>query len=170
MAWKPILILSQGPAWDNFKKAHTQKSPQNGPVHPQNGPIRPHPSLHPLRGLPSASGGVYTVHLSTVNFTIASLSFSILRQLTSWPVDFGWPEAEFMNEQFRNFVEVSGHNLESSQTWGFCTDFLNHREGGKVFYQIFLLSPLQCAATNCINYRRLREYGEIEISRQSSRV
>jgi len=28
------------------------------------------------------------------------------------------------------FVEVSGHNLESSQTWGFCMDFLKHREGG----------------------------------------
>jgi hypothetical protein len=23
-------------------------------------------------------------------------------------------------------------------------DFLNHREGGMVFYQVFLLSPLQC--------------------------
>jgi hypothetical protein len=32
---------------------------------------------------------------------------------------------------------------ETSQTWGFCMDFLNHREGGKVFYQIFLPSPLQ---------------------------
>jgi hypothetical protein len=28
-----------------------------------------------------------------------------------------------------NFVEFSGHNLESSQTWDFCMDFLNHREG-----------------------------------------
>jgi hypothetical protein len=26
-------------------------------------------------------------------------------------------------------------------------DFLNHREGRMVFYQVFLLSPLQCAAT-----------------------
>ncbi len=45
-----------------------------------------------------------------------------------------------------NFVEVSGHNLESShsQTWGFCMDFLNHREGQMLFYQVFLLSPLQC--------------------------
>jgi hypothetical protein len=24
------------------------------------------------------------------------------------------------------------------------SDFLNHREGGVVFYQVFLLSPLQC--------------------------
>jgi hypothetical protein len=23
-------------------------------------------------------------------------------------------------------------------------DFLNHREGGMVFYQVFLLSPIQC--------------------------
>jgi hypothetical protein len=43
-----------------------------------------------------------------------------------------------MNVPFR---EVSGHNLESSQTCGFCMDFLNHREGGMVFYQVFLLSP-----------------------------
>ncbi len=39
-----------------------------------------------------------------------------------------------------NFVEVSGHNLESSQTGGFCMDLSNHREGVKVF----LLSPLHC--------------------------
>ncbi len=43
-----------------------------------------------------------------------------------------------------NLVELSEHNLESSQTSGFCTDFLNHREGGMVFYQVFLLSHLQC--------------------------
>ncbi len=30
-------------------------------------------------------------------------------------------EAEFINIQFR---WVSGHNLESSSTWGFCMDFL----------------------------------------------
>ncbi len=28
-----------------------------------------------------------------------------------------------------NSVEVSRHNLESSQTWGFCMDFWNQREG-----------------------------------------
>ncbi len=44
------------------------------------------------------------------------------------------------------FFEVSGHNLESSQTWSFCMDFLNQREEGMGFYQVFLLSPLQCAA------------------------
>jgi hypothetical protein len=36
-----------------------------------------------------------------------------------------------------NFVEVSGNNLESSQTWGFCMDFLNHREEGTVFLSGF---------------------------------
>jgi hypothetical protein len=41
------------------------------------------------------------------------------------------------NSWMSNFVEVSGHNLESSQTWGFCMDFLNHREGGKVFLSVF---------------------------------
>ncbi len=39
---------------------------------------------------------------------------------------------------------LSGHNLESSQTWGFCMDFLNQQEGAMVFYQVFLLSSLQC--------------------------
>ncbi len=42
-----------------------------------------------------------------------------------------------------NFVEVSTHNLETSQTWGFCMDFLNHKEEIWIFYQVFLLSPLQ---------------------------
>jgi hypothetical protein len=36
-------------------------------------------------------------------------------------------------------------------------DFLNHREGGIVFYQVFLLSPLQ-------KLKRLRGIEEIEIS------
>jgi hypothetical protein len=42
-------------------------------------------------------------------------------------------------------------------------------EGGVVFYQVFLLSPLQCTVTNCRNCKRLREYEEIEILRQSCR-
>jgi hypothetical protein len=37
------------------------------------------------------------------------------------------------NSWMYNFIEVSGHNLERSQTWGCCVDFLNHKEGGKVF-------------------------------------
>jgi hypothetical protein len=41
------------------------------------------------------------------------------------------------------FVEVSGYNLESSQTLGFSMDNLKHRERGVVFYQVFLLSLLQ---------------------------
>ncbi len=32
-----------------------------------------------------------------------------------------------------NFVEVSGHNLESSQVWGFSIHFLNQRERGSGF-------------------------------------
>ncbi len=40
-------------------------------------------------------------------------------------------------------------------------DFLNHREGGVVFSQVFLLSPLQCGVTNCRNCKRLREFEEI---------
>jgi hypothetical protein len=51
-----------------------------------------------------------------------------------------------------NFIEVSGRNLESSQTRGFCMDFFNHREGDIVFYQVFLLSPLQ----NLYIYKRYK--------------
>jgi hypothetical protein len=40
-------------------------------------------------------------------------------------------EADFI---MYNVVEVSGHNLESSQTRGSCMDFLNHRKGGMVFF------------------------------------
>ncbi len=48
-----------------------------------------------------------------------------------------------LNSWTYNFIAVSGHNLESSQTWGFLMDFLQHRQGGMVSYQVFLLSPLQ---------------------------
>jgi hypothetical protein len=49
-------------------------------------------------------------------------------------------------------------------------DFLNHREAGMVFYQAFLLSPFQCTVTELRrNYKRLREFEEIEFSRQSYR-
>jgi hypothetical protein len=41
-------------------------------------------------------------------------------------------------------------------------DFLNHREGGVVFYQVFLLSPIQCTVTQCRNVKRLREFQEID--------
>jgi hypothetical protein len=34
-------------------------------------------------------------------------------------------------------------------------DFLNHREEGMVFYQVFLLSPLEREMRNC---KRLREF------------
>jgi hypothetical protein len=67
------------------------------------------------------------------------------------------------------FFEVSGHNLESSQTLGFCMDFLNHMEGGVVFWQVFLLSSLQCTITHSRNSKRLRDFEEIDISRQSYR-
>jgi hypothetical protein len=41
-------------------------------------------------------------------------------------------------------------------------DFLNHREGGGVLYQFFLLSPLQCTVTLCRNCKRLREFEELK--------
>ncbi len=68
-----------------------------------------------------------------------------------------------------NFAEVSGLNRERSQTWGFCLDFLNQKEGGVPFYQVLLRSPLQCTVTNWRNCKRLREFEEIEVSRQRSR-
>jgi hypothetical protein len=68
-----------------------------------------------------------------------------------------------------NFVEVSGHNLDSTQTWGFCGDFLNRKEGGMVYYQFFLLSPLHCTLYSN-ELLELQEvawiFEEIEISRQ----
>ncbi len=68
-----------------------------------------------------------------------------------------------------HFVEVSGPNLESPQTRGFCMDFLNHREGGMVFFQVFLLSPLQCTVINWRNCERLLEFEEMENSSQRCR-
>jgi hypothetical protein len=50
------------------------------------------------------------------------------------------PEAKFMNVQF---LWGSEHNLQSSQIWGYCMGL----EGGMVFYQVFLLSALQCTVT-----------------------
>jgi hypothetical protein len=46
-------------------------------------------------------------------------------------------------------------------------DFLNHRQGGVVFYQVFLLPLLQCTVTLYRNCKRWREFEEIEISRQA---
>ncbi len=49
-------------------------------------------------------------------------------------------------------------------------DFLNHSEGDVVFYQVVLLSPLQCTVKHHRNCKRLREFEEIEISRQAVEV
>jgi hypothetical protein len=50
-------------------------------------------------------------------------------------------------------------------------DFLNQREGGMVFYQVSssLLASVYCTVMNCRHCKRLREFEEIEISRQSCR-
>jgi hypothetical protein len=48
-------------------------------------------------------------------------------------------------------------------------DFLNHRDGGVVFFHVFLLSPLQRTVTHYGNCMRLREFEEIEISMESFR-
>jgi hypothetical protein len=50
-------------------------------------------------------------------------------------------------------------------------DLLNYSVGGRVFYQVFLIYPLQCTlystVMHCGNCKRLCEFEEIEISRQS---
>ncbi len=60
------------------------------------------------------------------------------------------------NSSTYNFFEVSGHNLKSlrlefsvwiSETLG---------KGGMVFYQFFLLSPLQCPVMHYRNCKKLR--------------
>ncbi len=56
-----------------------------------------------------------------------------------------------------NFIEVSEHNLESSQT--FCLVVLYHRVGSVDFHQVILLSPLQC--TKSRSCKMLREFEEI---------
>ncbi len=53
----------------------------------------------------------------TSHYVLFALSYTVL-MLTLKP-----------NSWTYNCAEVSGHTLESSQTWGFCMDFLNHREG-----------------------------------------
>jgi hypothetical protein len=58
-----------------------------------------------------------------------------------------------------NFVEVSGHNFVRSQTWGFCMDFLNHREGGIIIYQVFFLPLLQCTVAGLYNWDIQYKYG-----------
>jgi hypothetical protein len=45
-------------------------------------------------------------------------------------------------------------------------DFLNHRKRGMVFYEVFLLSPLQCTVTNSRKCKRVREFEEMTSSRQ----
>ncbi len=58
--------------------------------------------------------------------------------------------------------------FKSPHTWGFCKDFLNYLgKGGVVFYQVFFLFPLQCTVTHWRNCKRLREFEETKISRQS---
>ncbi len=63
------------------------------------------------------------------------------------------PEAEFISTILWRFL---GHNLERSQTWDFCMHFLNHREGGMVFYQVLLLSPYSHFTVEI--RKRLREF------------
>ena len=59
-----------------------------------------------------------------------------------------------------NLIEVSGHNLESSQTWGFCMDFLNHREGGYGFLSGFLPFSFKVYSVQCtVTLLYVQEFG-----------
>jgi hypothetical protein len=48
-------------------------------------------------------------------------------------------------------------------------DFLNHREGDMVFYQVFSFLLYSVQQLKCRNCRSFSEFEEIEISRQSCR-
>ncbi len=40
-------------------------------------------------------------------------------------------------------------------------DFLNHREGGKVFYQVFHLSPFTDFVRGCVSLKKLKSQGKV---------
>jgi hypothetical protein len=69
---------------------------------------------------------------------------------------------------YNYFFEVSGHYFESSDL-RFLRGFL--KPYGKVlgFLSDFPPSSLQCTVTHCRNWKRLREFEEIEIPRQRRR-
>ncbi len=54
-------------------------------------------------------------------------------------------------------------------------DFLNHREGCMVFYQVFLLSPIQCTVAElykyvrgCVSLKKLKSQGKaVEVTENS---
>ncbi len=48
-----------------------------------------------------------------------------------------------------NFIKDSGHNLKSSQTWGFSMDFLNQCEGVWFSIRFFLYSAQYLNSRNC---------------------
>jgi hypothetical protein len=41
-------------------------------------------------------------------------------------------------------------------------DFLNQREGGMVFYQAFITSPLRCTIMHYRNRKKMHEFEEIK--------
>jgi hypothetical protein len=73
-----------------------------------------------------------------------------------------WEIHQYPNSWTYNLLDVSGRNLESSQTWGYCVDFLNHREGVVFLFQFFPLSPLQCRVMHYWNWKRLCEFEEVK--------
>ncbi len=111
--------------------------------------------------LPLTSMAQYAVEAPGGMAHLSRPAFPSMKHRTHPPAAYSTSSVQKPNSWTYNFLEVSGHNLESSQTWGTCMDFLNHREGGMVFYQVFLPSPLQCTVTNCRNFKRLREFEKI---------
>ncbi len=110
----------------------------------------------------------FVLHIATLQYAVQYCTVQyILSPLAVFNVD--WTILSLPNSWTDDSFEVFGHNLESSQTWDFCMDFFKPYGRGCGFLSCFLPSPLQCTVTHWRNCKRLREFKEIEISRQSCR-
>ncbi len=69
-----------------------------------------------------------------------------------------------------NFVEVSEHNLEIFQTMCFCMDFVTLEDGVWFSIRFFSFLFYSVQYLNSRNCKRLREFEEIYILRQSCTV
>ncbi len=77
--------------------------------------------------LRQSSKNISSVFITAVKSCYTAVGSSI------WALWVFGTEAEFMNVQF-HFVEVSRHNLESSQTWGFRIQCLPYKRVSNHFY------------------------------------
>jgi len=67
-------------------------------------------------------------------------------------------------------LEVSGHNRESFQTWGYCMDFLNHKEGGRFppfSFTVYINWTLE-AVRGCVSLKKYKSQGKaVEVTMNS---